>query len=179
MPKLPGLIKGLGVTMGTMEDLIAMDLPSPPVLYTLGTIEVREIFKNHDSFAIGIAELMFHFAVRVKRVGVDDDHPGFHGAKKSDGVLQNIWHLKCDAIAFFKFAHIEQVRREVIRILIDLVKAQSVIHVGKRRLVAKTFHGLIKNIEDRIVFAEIDRRIDALWIAFEPNFFHTRSFFCD
>ena len=61
---------------------------------------------DHQGFAIGITKLMFHFAIGVKRIGVDDDHSGLHCAKKYNRVLQEIWHLNGDAIAFFKFADI-------------------------------------------------------------------------
>ena len=49
-----------------------------------------EVFDDYDGFDAGILELVLHFAWRIERIDVDDDHAGAQDAQQRHRVLQQI-----------------------------------------------------------------------------------------
>ncbi len=89
---------------------------------------------------------MLKLAARVHRIGIDDDQAGTHGAKQCDGVLQDVRHHQCDAVALDQ-AFALKPSGEIPRQAIQFRVRQFLVKIDISCLTGKAFATLVENIQ--------------------------------
>ena len=133
---------------------------------------IGKVLQHDNRGRTAVFQLMLQLARRIKRIGIHCHQTCLQNTEKRNRILQNVRHHNRHTLAARQFQYVLQVRRKIGRQLAHFGISQRFAHVLKSRFIREFLNTLTEYVADGAVLRNIDFRVYALFVAFEPEFFH-------